>query len=130
MSILIHTILILMIGCGGQDESTQSAVDQNTSAASVKKNQPPLPKCQFEINDASDKDMLKMDGIGPEMAVEIINYRRAKRSEAAKNGQAKWNFKSWVDVMKIDGIDETICEKNKSKICFNGRPSLGCKTGI
>ena len=130
MSFLSRTFFLLLIGCGGQSDSAPAAASNKGPVQTAKNNQPPRPKCQLEINEASEMELLKMDGVGKEKAKDIINYRRARRSEATKKGEEKWNFNSWVDVMKIDGIGEGICEKNKSKICFNGRPSLGCKTGF
>ena len=122
--ILVFSVLI---GCGNPPQS-DAPTQTNAPGQTAQNNQPPTQKCQLEINEASEMEMLKMDGVGQTKAKAIINYRRAKRSEATKNGEQKWNFNSWVDVMAIEGIGETICEKNKSKVCFNGRPSFGCKT--
>ena len=126
MKYLFTLTLSIMIGCGSQSQE-KSEANQGTSTQVAQNNQPPAQKCQLEINEASQMEMRKMDGVGEAKAKAIIDYRRAKRSEATKNGEQKWNFNSWVDVMAIEGIGETICEKNKSKICFNGRPSFGCK---
>ena len=127
MKLCISVLLLLFTGCGG--ESSKSGTSQVVPVQqSAQNNQPPTQKCQLDINEASEKEMLKMDGVGEVKAKAIINYRAAKRREATKKGNSKWNFNSWADVMAIDGIGESICEKNKSKICFNGRPSFGCKT--
>lgn len=127
MKYLIGLTFILMVGCGSQPQA-ESSPAKSPSAQTAQNNQPPTQKCQLDINEATQMEMLKMDGVGETKAKAIINYRRSKRSEATKNGDPKWNFNSWVDVMAIEGIGQTICEKNKSKICFNGRPSFGCKT--
>ena len=134
MQHLSISFLLLLFACGDSSSTeTQASTPQqgltNKPDQKDRNSQPPMKKCQLEINSATEKEMRKLDQVGPTQAQAILNYLKEKRSEAKSKGEETWNFKSWADLYKVEGITEATCEKNKSKLCINGRPVFGCKAG-
>ena len=62
---------------------------------------------KININSATVKDLMKLDGIGEKRAQDIIDYRN-------KNG----GFKQIEGIMMIPGIGDKMFEKIKDKICI------------
>jgi competence protein ComEA len=60
---------------------------------------------KVNINTASVKELLKLDGIGRAVAERIVQYR-----------EAHGPFKRGHDVMKVEGVGDALWEKNRERI--------------
>ena len=56
-----------------------------------------LKNVNCDINEASEKEMLKMDGVGEVKAKAIINYRAAKR----RGSHEKWRILNGISTVGL-----------------------------
>ena len=82
---------------GFEDNESSNATSNETTNTSTKVN----------INTATLKDLITLNGIGESKAQAILEYR-------TKNG----NFKTLEDLKKVSGIGEAAYEKIKDNICI------------
>ena len=79
-----------------------------------------------DVESASAKDLEALKGIGPALSKKIIDYRKAERSKATKEGRAAWNFRNWATLMKVNGVGAQICTENLQTVCFSGKAQKTC----
>ena len=82
-------------------------------------------KC-LDVETASAKDLQTLKGVGEVIAKEIINFRKAKRAAATKDGKAKWMFRNWATLYHVKGVGPKICADNVAKVCFSGKVQKTC----
>mmetsp|Transcript_130613 Transcript_130613/g.325917 ORF Transcript_130613/g.325917 Transcript_130613/m.325917 type:complete len:207 (-) Transcript_130613:74-694(-) len=84
------------------------------------------PAACVDIDSASAKDLESLKGVGPVLSKRIIDYRKAERTSATKDGRKTWNFQNWATLMKVDGVSQQICNDNISTACFSGKVQKSC----
>lgn len=90
---------------GTNDTIAIEAVHNNTlDSSKIKYSENNLPKEKLDINTAPKEELMKLPGIGPKTADDIIAYRKDKP------------FGKASDIMEIKGIGEKKFEKLKSLI--------------
>ena len=80
----------------------------------------------MDVETASAKDLEALKGAGPATAKKIIDYRKAERTKATKEGRASWNFRNWATLMKVDGVGAKFCTDNLATVCFSGTVQKSC----
>jgi competence protein ComEA len=82
-------------------------------------------KC-VDVEKASVKELTTLKGIGPALAKKIVDYRKKMRTTATKAKKAKWNFKNWATLLKVEGLGPKICSDNLATVCFGGKVQKSC----
>ncbi len=80
----------------------------------------------IDMETASAKELEALKGVGPALSKRIIDYRKAERTKATKDGRKTWNFNNWATLMKVDGVAQQICADNIAKVCFSGKIQKSC----
>lgn len=83
------------------------------------------PPC-VDVESASAKDLQALKGVGPAVAKNIIDHRRAARTAATKAGKKKWNFRNWATLLKVKSVGKKICADNVARVCFSGKVQKTC----
>lgn len=79
-----------------------------------------------DMHTATAKEVQTLKGAGPALAKAIIDYRKAQRAKATKEGRTKWNFNNWATLMKVPGVKHKFCTDNLTKVCFGGKIQKAC----
>ncbi len=82
-------------------------------------------KC-IDVETASAKDLTALKGVGDDLAKRIIDYRKAERTKATKEGRKTWGFRNWQTLMKVKGVGPKICQDNINIVCFSGKVQKSC----
>jgi len=84
------------------------------------------PIACIDVDSAAAKDLESLKGVGPAISKRIIDYRKAERTSATKDGRQTWNFNNWATLMKVEGVSQQLCADNIAQVCFGGKVQKAC----
>jgi comEA protein len=106
-SILIFLILALCLGLAALSYNKSRSVPVKVSSfdTNIKDETGISPGLRVDINEADEKELMRLEGIGPILAGNIAEYRSLHGS-----------FTSIDEIKKVKGIGESLFNKIKDKV--------------